>query len=164
MTSYKIARRAFLRGCGGSAALLLPLLRSIEARAQGMAAPLRLLVIHHPLGAAPGLSTWRPNAGATTTTFTLPSESAPFAPLQSRMVMIDGLNLVTASRMAGNGGGQSTHEGGMVALMAPPSVEKRFDASVATWTPDDLAQTLGSYFEPRDPQQNFSCREVMELS
>jgi NAD(P)-dependent dehydrogenase (short-subunit alcohol dehydrogenase family) len=54
--------------------------------------------------------------------------------------------------------------GGMVALMAPPSVEKRFDASVATWTPDDLAQTLGSYFEPRDPQQNFSCREVMELS
>ena len=54
--------------------------------------------------------------------------------------------------------------GGMVALMAPPSVEKRFDASAATWTPDDLAQTLGSYFESRDPQQSFSCREVMELS
>jgi NAD(P)-dependent dehydrogenase (short-subunit alcohol dehydrogenase family) len=54
--------------------------------------------------------------------------------------------------------------GGMVALMAPPSVEKRFDASAATWTPDDLARTLGSYFEARDPQQGFSCREVMELS
>jgi len=54
--------------------------------------------------------------------------------------------------------------GRMVALMAPPSVEKRFDASAATWTPDDLAQTLGSYFESHDPQQNFSCREVMELS
>jgi 3-oxoacyl-[acyl-carrier protein] reductase len=54
--------------------------------------------------------------------------------------------------------------GGMVALMAPPSVEKRFDASAATWTPDDLAQTLGSYFESRDPQQSFSCREVMQLS
>jgi NAD(P)-dependent dehydrogenase (short-subunit alcohol dehydrogenase family) len=54
--------------------------------------------------------------------------------------------------------------GGMVALMAPPSVEKRFDASAATWTSDDLAETLGGYFDSRDPQQNFSCREVMELS
>jgi 3-oxoacyl-[acyl-carrier protein] reductase len=54
--------------------------------------------------------------------------------------------------------------GGMVALMAPPSVERRFDASAAAWTPDDLADTLGSYFESRDPQQGFSCREVMELS
>jgi len=117
VTSYKIARRAFLRGCGGSAALLLPLLRSIEARAQGATAPLRILFLHHPLGAAPGLASWRPAATATTTTFTLPVESAPFAPLQSKMVMIDGLNIVTASRMAGNVGGQNTHEGGMVALM-----------------------------------------------
>ena len=117
MISYKMARRSFLRGCGGSAALLLPLLRSIEARAQGIAAPLRFLVIHHPLGAAPGLSTWRPSATATTTTFNLPAESAPFAPLQSKMVMIDGLNLVAASKMAGNSGGPNTHEGGMVALM-----------------------------------------------
>jgi NAD(P)-dependent dehydrogenase (short-subunit alcohol dehydrogenase family) len=54
--------------------------------------------------------------------------------------------------------------GGMVALLAPPSVEKRFDASAATWTQDDLAETLGSYFESRDPEENFSCREVMELS
>jgi NAD(P)-dependent dehydrogenase (short-subunit alcohol dehydrogenase family) len=54
--------------------------------------------------------------------------------------------------------------GGMVALMAPPSVEKRFDASATTWTPDDLSKTLGSYFETRDPRQGFSCREVMELS
>jgi 3-oxoacyl-[acyl-carrier protein] reductase len=54
--------------------------------------------------------------------------------------------------------------GGMVALLAPPSVEKRFDASASAWTQDDLAQSLGSYFESRDPQQNFSCREVMDLS
>jgi NAD(P)-dependent dehydrogenase (short-subunit alcohol dehydrogenase family) len=53
--------------------------------------------------------------------------------------------------------------GGMVALMAPPSVEKRFDASADTWTQDDLVQTVGSYFEGRDPEQGFSCREVMEL-
>jgi hypothetical protein len=115
--SYKMARRSFIRNCGGSAALLVPLLRSIEARAQGLPAPKRFLVIHHPLGAQPGLAKWRP-AGATATTFTLPVESAPFAALQSKMVMIDGVNIVTASKIAGgNNGGSSTHEGGMVALM-----------------------------------------------
>ena len=114
MSSYKFARRSFLRAAGGSAALLAPMLRSIEARAQGAKAPLRLLIIHHPLGAAPGLATWRPNASATTTNFTLPMESAPFnataTPLQKYMCMIDGLNVVTPS-------GQDTHEGGVVAIM-----------------------------------------------
>jgi len=99
--TYKFARRSFLRTAGGSAVLLAPLLRSIETRAQGMTAPLRLLIIHHPLGAGPGLSTWRPNATATTTAFTLPLETAPFnsaaAPLQKYMVMVDGVNVVTPS-------------------------------------------------------------------
>ncbi len=54
MMSYKFARRSFLRGAGGLAPLMLPLLRSIEARAAGAAAPLRLLVIQHPLGTNPG--------------------------------------------------------------------------------------------------------------
>src|SRR5215471_16709947 len=117
--SYKVARRSFLQGCGGAAALLAPLLRSIEAQAQGAPAPLRLLIIHHPLGTAPMGVNWVPQGvTATTTNFTLPLESAPFAPLQSKMVMIDGLNLVTASKMAGgNNGGQNTHEGGIVAMM-----------------------------------------------
>jgi hypothetical protein len=113
-SSYKFARRSFLRAAGGSAVLLAPLLRSIESRAQGVTAPLRLLILHHPLGAGPGLATWRPNASATTTSFTLPAESAPFnaaaTPLQKYMCMIDGLNLVTPS-------GQDTHEGGFVAMM-----------------------------------------------
>jgi hypothetical protein len=112
MTSYQMARRAFLRGCGGSLALLAPLLRSIEARAQGMPAPLRLLIIQRACGTE--LDLWRPTATATTTTFTLPLDSAPFAPLQSKMVMIDGLNLVCAGP---SGGGVSSAEGGMVALM-----------------------------------------------
>jgi hypothetical protein len=110
-----MARRSFLRGCGGSAALLLPLLRSMEARAQGLVAPKRLLIIQHPQGSP--IDLWRPAATATTTSFTLPAQSAPFAPLQSRMVMIDGLNLVTASQMSGNDGGQNTSEGGVVAMM-----------------------------------------------
>src|SRR5262245_42291454 len=106
MSNYRFARRSFLRAAGGSAVLLAPLLRSIESRAQGIPAPLRLLIIHHPLGATPGLATWRPDAAATTTDFTLPMESAPFSaaatPLQKYMVMIDGLNVVTPS-------GQNTH-------------------------------------------------------
>jgi len=119
VSGYQVSRRALLRAAGGSAALLLPLLRNIEARAEGAKAPLRLLVIHHPLGTAPGGVNWVPQGvSGTTTSFTLPSESAPFAALQSQMVMIDGLNLITASKMSGgNGGGQNTHEGGMVAMM-----------------------------------------------
>jgi hypothetical protein len=123
--SYKFARRSFLRGLGaGSAAMMVPLLRSIEARAAGVAAPLRFLVIHHPLGTASGLANWRPNASATTTNFTLPVESAPFAPLQKYMVMVDGVNVVAATSHSSGGispdtkgGGQNTHEGGMVAIM-----------------------------------------------
>jgi hypothetical protein len=120
MMSYKFARRSFLRGLGASAPLLAPLLRSIEARAAGAAAPLRLLILHHPLGATPDLSGWRPSASATTTSFTLPVESAPFAPVQQYMCMIDGLNVVTATSgkdTTNNHGGQNTHEGGMVAIM-----------------------------------------------
>ena len=119
MTSYQLKRRSFLQACGGSAALLAPLLRSIEARAQGVKAPLRLLIVHHPLGAAPGLASWRPSASATTTSFTLPFESAPFeaAGLKPYMSMIDGLNVVFATRDANANSGQNTHEGGMAVIM-----------------------------------------------
>jgi hypothetical protein len=113
--SYKIARRSFLRGCGKSAVLLAPLLRSIEARAQGLPAPLRFLVIRHACGSP--LADWRPSAAATTTNFTLPAQTAAFAPLKSKMVLVDGLNIVTASQQAGNSGGLSTSEGGTVAVM-----------------------------------------------
>jgi len=81
--SYKFSRRAFLRGCSAST-LMLPLLRNIEARAQGNAAPLRFLVIRRPVGT--NLDLWRPALNATSDSFTLPSLSAPFAPVQSRMV------------------------------------------------------------------------------
>ena len=117
MMPYKFARRSFLRGAGGLAPLMLPLLRSIEARAAGATAPLRLLVIQHPQGTNPGLTNWVPNATATTTNFTLPFESAPFAPLQKYMVMIDGLNLVVVPGGTPPVSGQNTAQGGMVTLM-----------------------------------------------
>ncbi len=98
----------------------------MEARAAGAAAPLRFLVIHHPLGAQlAGPDKWRPAASATTTSFTLPSDSAPFNPLLSKMVMIDGLNIVSATKATGVGDGSFTHEGGMVQLMTgQPSLGK----------------------------------------
>lgn len=40
--------------------------------------------------------------------------------------------------------------GGMVALMAPPSLEQRFDAADGQWDEGDLAAAVGGYFEERD--------------
>jgi 3-oxoacyl-[acyl-carrier protein] reductase len=56
--------------------------------------------------------------------------------------------------------------GGMVALMAPPSVEQRFDSSAveAGWTLTELDGTLGPYFAGRDPHRTFACTEVLNLS
>ena len=124
MSSYKMARRAFLRGAGGAAVLLSPILRRIEANAQGMAAPLRLMIIHHPLGTqhkgpASAVDLWRPTPNnVSSTTFTLPQNSAPFEPLRAKMAMVYGLNIVTQSQVpGGNNGGLNTHEGGVVAVM-----------------------------------------------
>ncbi|MEU7476728.1 SDR family NAD(P)-dependent oxidoreductase [Lentzea sp. NPDC042327] len=43
--------------------------------------------------------------------------------------------------------------GGMVALMAPPAVEQRFDA----------LEDVAGYFAARDPQRTFSCTETLAL-
>ncbi|MDT4939428.1 MAG: hypothetical protein QOG80_3099 [Pseudonocardiales bacterium] len=52
---------------------------------------------------------------------------------------------------------------GMVALMAPPTVEQRFDSTNAVWTPTELDATLGSYFADRDPNRTFACSDVLAL-
>ncbi|MDT4964049.1 MAG: hypothetical protein QOF87_3696 [Pseudonocardiales bacterium] len=54
--------------------------------------------------------------------------------------------------------------GGMVALMAPPTVEQRFDSSAPTWTLTDLDGTVGQYFDGRDPARTFGATEVLDLS
>ena len=54
--------------------------------------------------------------------------------------------------------------GGMVAVMAPPNVEQRFDASAPTWTQADLAGTVGRYFDGRDPARTFGSTDVLDLS
>ncbi len=54
--------------------------------------------------------------------------------------------------------------GGMVALVAAPVVEQRFDKSGAAWTLDDLDQQLGGHFEGRDPAQGFAADSIMQLT
>ncbi|RJO78691.1 3-oxoacyl-ACP reductase [Nocardia panacis] len=53
--------------------------------------------------------------------------------------------------------------GGMVALMAAPVVEQRFDAAEGQWAPADLAATLGEYFGSRPAGRTFSAAALLEL-
>ena len=50
MSSYRIARRAFMRSVGAGAVGLKTLLRTMEASAQGAAPPPRFLMTHWPVG------------------------------------------------------------------------------------------------------------------
>jgi 3-oxoacyl-[acyl-carrier protein] reductase len=51
--------------------------------------------------------------------------------------------------------------GGMVALLAPPTVEAKFDDPL--WTTQSLDATLGSYFADREPGRMFAASELMSL-
>ena len=53
--------------------------------------------------------------------------------------------------------------GGMVALVAAPTVEQRFDASGATWDLADLDKQVGGYFSDRDPAICFAADSIMRL-
>lgn len=54
--------------------------------------------------------------------------------------------------------------GGMVALLAAPVVEQRFDASGTRWDLGDLDKQLGSWFQGRDPSVGFAADSVMGLT
>lgn len=54
--------------------------------------------------------------------------------------------------------------GGMVALVAAPVVEQRFDKAGSLWTPDDLDTQLGGFFADRDPGVGFAADSVMQLT
>ncbi|WP_049793658.1 3-oxoacyl-ACP reductase [Hoyosella subflava] len=51
--------------------------------------------------------------------------------------------------------------GGMVTLMAPPSIEKRFDAAGTVWSPEELASSVGEYFADRDPARIFAASDLL---
>ncbi|MBC9731859.1 3-oxoacyl-ACP reductase [Nocardioides marmotae] len=54
--------------------------------------------------------------------------------------------------------------GGMVALVAAPVVEQRFDASGSVWDLEDLAKQVGGYFDGRDPAVGFAADSIMQLT
>ncbi|MDT7634705.1 MAG: hypothetical protein QOI50_6635 [Pseudonocardiales bacterium] len=53
--------------------------------------------------------------------------------------------------------------GGKVALLAPPTVEQRFDAAGDRWSAAELDATVGRYFTDRDPERMFVASEVLAL-
>ncbi|MFI9406136.1 3-oxoacyl-ACP reductase [Nocardia sp. NPDC052316] len=53
--------------------------------------------------------------------------------------------------------------GAMVALMAAPVVEQRFDATGGAWSVGDLAGALGGYFAERPVGQTFSASTLLDL-
>jgi 3-oxoacyl-[acyl-carrier protein] reductase len=54
--------------------------------------------------------------------------------------------------------------GGMVAVVAAPVVEQRFDASDSVWTAADLDAQLGGFFADRDPSVGFAADSIMRLT
>ena len=54
--------------------------------------------------------------------------------------------------------------GGMVALVAAPVVEQRFDTSGDLFDLAELDKTVGAFFEGRDPAVGFAADSVMQLS
>jgi 3-oxoacyl-[acyl-carrier protein] reductase len=54
--------------------------------------------------------------------------------------------------------------GGMVALVAAPVVEQRFDKSGTVWSLEDLDKQVGGYFDGRDPSVGFAADSIMQLS
>jgi hypothetical protein len=120
---YRHSRRSFVRAAT-AAGLTLPLLRRIEAHAQGLPEPRRLLVIQRAVGTV--REQWLPTGAPSQTAIgnlnlnrgtgtraaaAVGGVSAAFQPLLAKTTLIDGLNIVAS------GSGDRTHEGGMVAIM-----------------------------------------------
>ncbi|TXL60756.1 3-oxoacyl-ACP reductase [Aeromicrobium terrae] len=53
--------------------------------------------------------------------------------------------------------------GGMVALLAAPSVDQRFDTESDLWSADELDRTLGGFFADRDPELSFAADSILTL-
>jgi 3-oxoacyl-[acyl-carrier protein] reductase len=53
--------------------------------------------------------------------------------------------------------------GGLVALLAHPTVEQRFDAAGERWTLAELDAQVGAYFAGRDPERTYAFMEVLDL-
>ena len=101
---YRTRRRNFL--IGSAATGLAFWLQRLEAYAQGATSPKRLLVIHHPVGTI--RSNW--TCTGTESDWKLSRILAPFEPVKSHMVVLDGMDIIAT----GVGGG---HEQGTVVVV-----------------------------------------------
>jgi hypothetical protein len=79
-------RRTFLKGTG--AAMALPLIPALSARAQAGNFPKRLILFHVPEGMEP--DTWWPSGSGAN--FTLQNSLAPLAPWKNNLTVIRGVN------------------------------------------------------------------------
>ncbi|MES1207004.1 MAG: DUF1552 domain-containing protein, partial [Pseudomonadota bacterium] len=106
---YRFARRAFLRSVGGALGLRT-ILGNLEAAAQQVPSPPRLLVVHHPVGTV--RPDWEPKG--TGTTYTTSRLLKPFedANLRANMAVIYGL-----SNEGIGGPGGVGHQKGQVIMM-----------------------------------------------
>jgi NAD(P)-dependent dehydrogenase (short-subunit alcohol dehydrogenase family) len=53
--------------------------------------------------------------------------------------------------------------GGMVALLAPATVEKKFEAADGVFTAAEFADRVAPYFAGRNPHQTFSAYSIAQL-
>jgi hypothetical protein len=99
----RMSRRAALRGAGVSIAL--PWLEAMAPRRAGAAtAPRRFAVVFFGNGVI--TRNWNPSGGETS--FTLPTSLAPLKDLQSKIVVLQGVNNAAGSASGGNGHNSGT--------------------------------------------------------
>ncbi|MGK3961806.1 DUF1552 domain-containing protein [Sorangium sp. So ce118] len=94
MSNFRLSRRAVLRGAG-AIAIALPWLEIMGPERTARAAPApakRFLAVYTPGGTV--MDRWRPTG--TETSFTLGPILAPLAPVQDRLLVVDGLDMKSA--------------------------------------------------------------------
>ena len=124
MTSYRLARRSFLQGIGAGAFGLKTMLRTMEASAQGMTSPPRLLITHWPVGTIHAL--YKPTGSGssyTTSPILAPFEGTPPAgqtaapSLRNDMIVLFGMTTEPRDNAAWNIPGGGGHEAGTMKMM-----------------------------------------------
>lgn len=121
-------RRSFLRGLASTAALGLPFTQLLDARASD-AFPKRLVVFFSPNGTI--YDSWLPSGGETD--FTLGTILSPLEPFRDKLLILDGLDMVSSNYGIGDG-----HQRGMVHMLTaselnPGPFQGGGDAGTAGW-------------------------------
>src|SRR5690606_32950320 len=105
----RLTRRDLLIGASGIA-VALPLLPSLTARAQDVAAPKRLVLMYTPNGVVP--DAWKPTNVTSETSFELGPTHRELAPFKDRLIFFSGVDLAIALS-AGPGGLHQRGIGGL---------------------------------------------------